>query len=102
MPMAPPRACPTCGALGCTGAHQPARTRGVTLQQRRYRLFRAHPFCARCHVEVATVRDHVVPLWAGGLDVETNTQALCKTCHDAKTAAESRWRYRGASTSGCK
>jgi 5-methylcytosine-specific restriction protein A len=39
------------------------------------------------------VRDHIVPLWAGGLDVETNTQALCDACHDAKTAAESRWRY---------
>lgn len=95
MPMAPPRACPVCGRLACMESHQPARLRGVTLQQLRFRLFRAQPFCVRCHVEVAVVRDHIVPLWAGGLDVESNTQALCKDCHDRKTADESRWRARG-------
>jgi 5-methylcytosine-specific restriction enzyme A len=96
MPMAPPRACPTCGRPGCT-EHQHQRTlrvRGRRLQKLRYQLARTQPFCARCHVEVATVRDHVVPLWAGGLDVETNTQALCVDCHNAKTAAESQMRYR--------
>jgi 5-methylcytosine-specific restriction protein A len=44
----------------------------------------------RCHVEVATVRDHVVPLAEGGLDAEVNTQALCQTCSDAKTQDEAR------------
>jgi 5-methylcytosine-specific restriction endonuclease McrA len=95
MPTAPPRACATCGRPGCTEHRgtRTLRTTGRRLQQWRYQLARMQPFCARCHVEVATVRDHVVPLWAGGLDVETNTQALCVTCHDAKTAAETRWRY---------
>jgi 5-methylcytosine-specific restriction protein A len=95
MPMAPPRACATCGRPGCLEHRgtRTLRTRGRRLQQWRYQLARAQPFCARCQVEVATVRDHIVPLWAGGLDVEINTQALCDACHDAKTAAESRWRY---------
>jgi 5-methylcytosine-specific restriction protein A len=47
-------------------------------------------------VAVATERDHIVPLWAGGLDVESNVQALCVDCHKIKTAAESRVRYRGS------
>jgi 5-methylcytosine-specific restriction protein A len=95
MPMAPPRACATCGRPGCTEHRgtRTLRTTGRRLQQRRHQLARRQPFCARCAVEVATVRDHVVPLWAGGLDVETNTQALCDACHAAKTAAESRARY---------
>jgi 5-methylcytosine-specific restriction protein A len=76
------------------GGTRTQRTTGRRLQAWRYQLARAHPFCVRCHVEVATVRDHVLPLWAGGLDVETNTQALCVACHDAKTKAESQWRYR--------
>ena len=96
MPMAPPRACATCGRPGCTEHRgtRTLRTTGRRLQQWRYQLARAQPFCVHCHVEVATVRDHVTPLWAGGLDVEANTQALCVPCHDAKTKAESQWRYR--------
>jgi 5-methylcytosine-specific restriction protein A len=48
----------------------------------------------RCQVEVATVRDHIVPLWEGGPDCVENTQALCVECHNAKTADEARRRYR--------
>ena len=98
MPMAPPRACATCGRPGCTEHHgtRVQRTTGRRLQQWRYQLARQQPFCARCHVEVATVRDHVVPLWAGGLDEPSNCQALCVDCHNRKTAAESRCRYRGS------
>jgi 5-methylcytosine-specific restriction protein A len=94
MPMAPPRACATCGRPGCQEhrRQRTQRTRGRRLQQLRYQLARTQPFCARCHVEVATIRDHIVPLWEGGLDVETNTQALCQTCHDAKTAGETKRR----------
>jgi 5-methylcytosine-specific restriction protein A len=98
MPMAPPRACATCGQPGCQQHRRPAwghaqpvaRVRGRRLQRLRHQLFRGQPFCARCHVEVATVRDHVVPLAEGGLDAESNVQALCQTCSDAKTAAESK------------
>jgi 5-methylcytosine-specific restriction protein A len=98
MPIAPPRACATCGQAGCVQHRRPAwghaqpvaRVRGRRLQRLRHQLFRGQPFCARCHVEVATVRDHVVPLAEGGLDAESNVQALCQTCSDAKTKDESR------------
>ena len=37
--------------------------------------------------------DHVVPLWKGGSnDLETNSQALCVTCHTTKTLNEERER----------
>jgi 5-methylcytosine-specific restriction protein A len=39
---------------------------------------------------MATIRDHVIPLAEGGLDDETNVQALCQDCSDVKTAEESK------------
>jgi 5-methylcytosine-specific restriction enzyme A len=56
-----------------------------------------HPLCVRCHeaghLEPATIVDHRVPhrgnpvlFWDEG-----NWAALCKPCHDAKTAREGRW-----------
>ena len=56
-----------------------------------------HPLCTACEaaarVVPATVVDHVVPhrgdaalFWDEG-----NWAALCKQCHDAKTAREGRW-----------
>ena len=56
-----------------------------------------HPLCGPCketgRLAPATVVDHVVPhrgdpvlFWD-----ETNWAALCKACHDAKTAREGRW-----------
>jgi 5-methylcytosine-specific restriction protein A len=41
-------------------------------------------------VQVATIRDHIVPLAEGGLDAESNIQALCQACSDAKTETEAR------------
>jgi 5-methylcytosine-specific restriction protein A len=67
-----------------------ARVRGRRLQDLRYRLFRGQPFCAHCHVAVATIRDHVVPLAEGGSEIESNVQALCHECHDRKTQDEAR------------
>jgi len=32
--------------------------------------------------------DHIVPLGAGGHDVESNLQLLCPPCHRTKTASE--------------
>lgn len=32
--------------------------------------------------------DHIKPLALGGEDVEENVQALCKSCHKAKTAMD--------------
>jgi len=106
MPLAPPRPCvvPTCSTLDCT-EHQPhawrtrkrpevARIRGRQLQRLRHRLFSQQPLCVRCvargQVSVATIRDHIIPLAEGGQDNESNVQALCQDCSDAKTADESR------------
>jgi 5-methylcytosine-specific restriction enzyme A len=69
----------------------------------RARYLAEHPLCASCQAEGrltrATVVDHVVPhrgdarlFWD-----ETNWQALCKPCHDAKTVRDGRWgRQRGS------
>ena len=97
MPTLPPRACATCGQVGCLVHRRAAwhhttpvtRIRGRRLQRLKHELSREQPFCARCGLEVGTIRDHVVPLAEGGLDVASNTQSLCVTCHDAKTAIES-------------
>jgi len=104
MPTAPPRPCPQCGRLHCQ-AHQVeawrtrrrpvvVRIRGRRLQQIRARLFAASPWCVLClkagRTTRATIRDHVIPLAEGGPDDETNEQALCWQCSDAKTRAEAK------------
>jgi 5-methylcytosine-specific restriction enzyme A len=98
MPMAPPRACATCGQLQCAvhvktawrSASRPPtpRIRGRERMRRRYALLRAQPFCQHCGEAVASVRDHVTPLAEGGTEDDANTQALCDACHDRKTTAE--------------
>ena len=59
------------------------------LQRERERLFRRQPLCVKCEtkglIRAATQRDHIVPLFKGGLDIPSNTQALCDDCHAAKT-----------------
>ena len=94
MPLAPPRVCATCGTPGCTPRRHVTRIRGRKLQQLRYQLLRRQPTCAHCGaVEYALVRDHIVPLGAGGLDIESNTQALCVACHKAKTDEDAKSHY---------
>ena len=107
MPPAPKRECtqPGCRVLTTTGrceAHKreawakredaPKRITGRKLQGMRARLFAAHPLCVECErhgrVTVATERDHVVPLFMGGADDETNQQGLCAPCHEAKSIRE--------------
>jgi 5-methylcytosine-specific restriction protein A len=39
--------------------------------------------------------DHIVPLWNGGSDDDSNKETLCMDCHDAKTAREAKERARG-------
>ncbi len=102
MPFAPPRPCTTCGVLHCTVHTRPpwhhrnkvSRIRGRKLQTLRSRLFAQEPYCRMCREQgrltVATIRDHVVPLAEGGLDVEGNTQPLCQSCSDSKTRDEAR------------
>ena len=60
---------------------------------------RLHPICEKClrdgkgdDARLAVDVDHIDPLWNGGLDVEENLQALCRECHDEKTAAEEKLR----------
>lgn len=48
--------------------------------------------CQQCmrgeKVTPASQVDHIKPLHLGGLNGMDNLEALCKTCHDAKTARE--------------
>jgi 5-methylcytosine-specific restriction enzyme A len=76
-----------------------AARRGYNSRWRRARAayLARNPLCVRCQaqerIRAATVVDHVVPhrgdpklFWD-----EANWAALCKPCHDAKTAREGRW-----------
>jgi 5-methylcytosine-specific restriction enzyme A len=60
---------------------------GVALRERR---LANEPLCAEClkakRVTAATTVDHIIPLYQGGLDIDTNCQSLCDPCHDRKTA----------------
>ncbi len=40
------------------------------------------------------VADHIVPIWEGGADGESNLQLLCQPCHREKTSGEARRRAR--------
>lgn len=66
---------------------------GRALQRERKALFRKDPLCRECtkagRVTIATIRDHIIPLSQGGQDVRSNTQPLCKECHDLKSRDES-------------
>lgn len=83
-----------------------ARARGRARQEARLRIWlRDGPNCAACgevvDITPGTDRpfelDHIVPLWAGGKDIDSNRQCLCVTydadggkrgCHVEKTARE--------------
>ncbi|NYT76542.1 HNH endonuclease [Alcaligenaceae bacterium] len=115
MATAAPKPCTKagCSALvydggGACDKHRPAawsvkrptptkRITGRRLQRSREQLFRRHPLCVEClkagRVTVATERDHIIPLFDGGADDESNTQALCEPCHDLKSAAERQRSY---------
>ena len=115
MPFAAPKPCtfPSCHILVRDGsgrcekhkrvdskAHDQRRgtahERGYTgaWQKARAGFLRSHPLCVRClaadQTVAANVVDHIVPhkgdkvlFWE-----HANWQALCKPCHDRKTAAE--------------
>ena len=74
---------------------------GAHLQARRFKMWRRDPTCQVCGRLVAHPEgyelDHIMPLWAGGLDEDSNCQVLCvhydelgdkQGCHVDKTAAE--------------
>jgi 5-methylcytosine-specific restriction protein A len=77
------------------------RMRGRAGVERRAAWLRMHPLCCDCKAEhrvtVAMEVDHVVPLWQGGADDESNFASRCVEHHAAKTASEARERASGAS-----
>jgi 5-methylcytosine-specific restriction protein A len=67
----------------------------------RKRVLSRNPLCVECErqgrITPATVVDHIIP-HKGNLELfwdEDNLQALCKPCHDRKTAKEGRWGEKG-------
>ena len=72
----------------------PPRIRGRQLQRLRTQLFSKQPWCVLClragRCTPATIRDHIRNLADGGRDIESNTQGLCRSHSDAKTADEAR------------
>jgi 5-methylcytosine-specific restriction protein A len=55
--------------------------------------------CQQClrggSVSVGAAVDHIVPLWRGGSDDDSNKELLCQPCHDAKSAVEASQRAAG-------
>lgn len=50
---------------------------------------RANGRCQKCLKPATRLQaDHIVPAAQGGTDALANLQALCQTCHKAKTARE--------------
>jgi hypothetical protein len=47
-------------------------------------------------VVIAEELDHIIPLRAGGRNIESNLMPLCKSCHSRKTAIEGRRQLRQA------
>lgn len=68
------------------------RTKGRKRQDMRLRVWtKAMAICAGCGRTCdydSWHMDHVIPLWKGGDDLESNMQVLCLPCHADKTAKE--------------
>ena len=68
------------------------RIRGRKLEQIRLAHFAKHPLCVDCLKKniyrLATELDHIVPLYKGGEETESNRQGLCEDCHKAKTVLD--------------
>jgi 5-methylcytosine-specific restriction protein A len=86
-----------------------ARQRGYDARWEKARktFLQANPLCVGCQLTgryvPATCVDHVVPHKGdqGLFWDESNWQALCKHCHDVKTATEDGGYGRAPSTNGC-
>lgn len=88
-------------APAVTSFNATPRDRGRPWRRKRAAWLREHPLCAACLaktpplVTAAIEVDHVVPLWKGGADDESNYQSLCGPDSKAKTAREATERARG-------
>lgn len=55
--------------------------------------------CAACQkaglISYGDELDHIIPLWQGGAESDSNRQWLCKAHHKAKTAEEAALRAKG-------
>jgi 5-methylcytosine-specific restriction protein A len=76
------------------------RKRGWAGVQDRQRIrARDNGLCQQClrdgRVTIGYPVDHIIPLWKGGSDADSNKETLCTTCHDAKSAREAAERARG-------
>jgi len=93
MPTRPPQHKPIKYLAPPPSSKDDNRIRGRAHQTRRDRLYRSKPLCVVCEREDGRVTeavewDHIVPLWEGGLDVESNLQGLCRPHHLAKSRGE--------------
>jgi 5-methylcytosine-specific restriction enzyme A len=73
------------------------RIRGGKLQKIRERILRRDGWlCQEClkvgRTTIAKEIDHRVPLHLGGAESDANRWSLCRSCHDLKSAQESRER----------
>ncbi|WP_354411979.1 HNH endonuclease signature motif containing protein [Marinobacterium sp. MBR-111] len=110
MPAKPPRPCraPACGRKTTAShgyceehshLHKPWGTRkgsgrgGRPWRRKRDRVLqRDKGLCQPCRrggrVTPATEVDHIKPVAEGGTDADSNLEAICTSCHRAKTARE--------------
>ena len=69
--------------------------RNVSAALRETVLWRDGWVCRICEEELKEDQwhcDHIVPLWSGGSNEQSNLQAICANCHAGKTAKETRER----------
>lgn len=86
------------------------RIRGGSLQVIRARILRRDCGLCQCLVcrsaaalKVAHEVEHLIPLWAGGLEEDGNRYAIARDCHELKTRCEARMRAAGGySPAGCQ
>jgi len=114
MPVSPPRPCTVCRALVSDGTgrceqhkfrlntfadrrrgSRHERGYGAEWEKKRERVMeRDGGLCQTCHragyIVQASAVDHIVPRFEGGSEDDDNLEAICKTCHDAKTARENK------------
>jgi len=74
------------------------RISGRILQRIRNRIMQDQPLCVNCEqnglVAAGEELDHILPIYKGGTNEDSNLQMLCIECHRKKTATDLGVRYR--------